>query len=84
MSFQDRQLLHYAVFALFRYTGHNKYTVESLTAAWCTDRDRQIDSMDDFTANPDSLDGDFKALLAMRRHRKSQISEQEEKVYDLL
>ena len=40
--------------------------------------------MDDFTANPDSLDGDFKALLAMRRHRKSQISEQEEKVYDLL
>ena len=39
--------------------------------------------MDDFTSNnPDSLDGDFKALLAMRRNRETHISEQEEKVTD--
>lgn len=36
--------------------------------------------MDEFTANPDSMDGDFKALLAMRRTRKEKLSEQEERV----
>ena len=37
--------------------------------------------MDDFTSNnPDSLDGDFKALLVMRRNKLTRATEQEEKV----
>lgn len=37
-------------------------------------------SMEDFTSNADSLDGDFKALLVMRRNKQKEVTEEQEKV----
>jgi len=36
--------------------------------------------MEDFTSNADSLDGDFKALLVMRRNKQKEVTEEQEKV----
>ncbi|KAF6041506.1 hypothetical protein EB796_000185 [Bugula neritina] len=36
--------------------------------------------MEDFTSNADSLDGDFKALLVMRRNKQKEVTEEQEKL----